>query len=314
MKKFLKNIVFFAGCFTICYLVFFYFTETGLKSSDYQENAEWNPIFDGEINADLVITGSSRAWMQINTKIIEDSLGLNAFNLGMNGFHFPMQVCRYQIYKKFNKKPKFMIQILDHFTLQRRNNLFFKSQFIPHLGDSSLASFTKQYEGFTWASYNIPYFKYFGSKEVVFAGLLEYFGLKKFSSPKYKGFDSKISDWTPGFDIEKKNKPEGKRVGIQYDVVELFENFIKDVKNDGVELILIYPPDYIEFQNYITNRDSVLDIYRSLSSKHNIRFIDYSNDTICKSKKYFYDPTHLNSFGADILTNKIIQNFNALYD
>lgn len=315
MIKFFKNIGLFFGLVILLYLSLFYCVDKGLKDSDHLEYSEWNAIYNGEIDSDIIIQGSSRAWRQVNPLTLEDSTQLSVYNLGMDGYHFPMQTCRYDIYRKQNKKPKYIIQILDHFTLKKRGNLFNKHQFIPYLKDTVLTNQLKKYEGFTWLDYNIPYFGYFGSKEITFAGLFEFLKLKDFQSPNYKGFKSSNKNWEAGFDNEKKNNQKGKRIDIRFDIFKQLDTFIKDSKKDGIEVILVYPPDYIEFQEYIINRDSIIGSYNYLAEKNDINFIDFSSDSqICNNKALFYNPTHLNSTGSKIFSAKLAAILNQLYN
>lgn len=315
MLLFTKNITIFSTIIVVVYFIVFNFVEQGLKQSEHLEFEQWNSIYNGEINSDILIQGSSRAWRQIDPRELEKHTGLTVYNLGMDGYHFPMQKCRLDIYLRENKKPKYIIQVLDHFTLLQRDNLFNKSQFIPYLNDSILTNHLKQYEGFSWAGYNIPYFGYFGSKELVVAGLLEFFKIKRFDSPKYNGFKSKNKNWQSGFDREKSKNKKGKRINIRLDIFKQMDDFIAKSKKENIEVILVYPPDYTEFQNYINNRDSIMTGYNYLAKKHDINFIDFSLDSsLCNNKSYFYNPTHVNSAGSEILSNKLAIKLKELYN
>ena len=315
MKTFIKNTVLFFGIVVSLYFGFFYAVDQGLKNSEHLEYGEWNEIYDGNINADIIIQGSSRAWRQLNPKTIENSTKKSVYNLGMDGYHFPMQECRYDVYRVKNKKPKYIIQILDHFTLTKRANLFNKHQFLPYIKDSIIQNKTSEYEGFSWSDYNIPFFCYFGSKEITFAGLAEFTNLKKFKSNKYNGFGSNDKSWEPGFDKEKKQNPAGKRMIGRMDVFKELNSFIEAGKEENIELILIYPPDYVEFQSYITNRDSIMSAYNYLANRNDITFIDFSSDTsLCGNKDYFYNPTHLNTRGSEIFSKKVSDTLNNLYN
>jgi hypothetical protein len=299
MIKFFKNISFFFIILISIFLGLFFMIDNGLKKSNHLEYAEWNTIYNGKASSDIIVQGSSRAWRQVNPKIIEDKIDLTVFNLGMDGYHFPMQKLRYDIYNKNNNQPKVIIQILDHFTLKKRENLFNKHQFIPYLNDTTLSNFIQNYDGFSWSDFNIPYFAYFGSKEISIAGVLEYLNLKEFKSTKYKGFESTNKTWENDFDLEKSKNPNGKRVKLDTKVFNELDEFVFKSKKENIKIILVYPPDYSEFQDYLLNHDSIINIYSNLALKHNINFIDFSKDkTLCGNKDLFYNPTHLNTQGS----------------
>ena len=46
-------------------------------------------------------------------------------------------------------------------------------------------------------------------------------------------------------------------------------------------------------------------IYKNISMKYNIPFLDYSSDTICLSKDYFYNAEHLNLMGTNLFSRKL---------
>ena len=66
------------------------------------EVQEWNQIKEGKIKAELAVFGSSRAFIQINPKILEEETKLNSYNFGLNGSKFKMQFYRFNIYLKHN--------------------------------------------------------------------------------------------------------------------------------------------------------------------------------------------------------------------
>ena len=48
--------------------------DSGLKRSRSLLFSEWNDIYDGKINADMLILGSSKAWVQFSPLILDTAL------------------------------------------------------------------------------------------------------------------------------------------------------------------------------------------------------------------------------------------------
>ena len=312
MKLFLIKIALFLSLFSGLYLVFFIMVDNGIKESKYQDFTEWNAIYSGDINADLLIMGSSRAWRQVDPKIMDSQLKVNSYNLGIDGYHIPMQLTKYHIYLEHNKAPRQVVYIVDHFSFDQRDDLFNKYQFSPYFNDTTLTNRLKEFEGYNWQHYHAPYFQYSGSKELCLAGIANFLGLKNFEANKYKGFRSKSQEWELDFDQEVKNNPKGKRAEVKAKVIKEFRTFLKNEKLKGIDIAVVYAPDYTEFQSYITNRDSVMDLYQAVCSEANIPFLDYSNHYLCSDKAYFYNPTHLNSKGAEIFTTDLSEKLRDL--
>src|SRR5947208_4199998 len=66
-----------------------------IKTSTYGIS---NRIMQGKVNAQIVITGSSRAASHYDPRIIEASIGRSAFNLGRNGSQTDMQLAVFRAY------------------------------------------------------------------------------------------------------------------------------------------------------------------------------------------------------------------------
>jgi len=70
-------------------------------------------------------------------------------------------------------------------------------------------------------------------------------------------------------------------------------------------LIFVYTPEFIDGQKFMSNRDEIIDLYKIISNKYSIKFYDYSQDSICLNKKYFYNSMHLNKFGSEIFSRNL---------
>ena len=108
---------------------------------------------------------------------------------------------KYNAYRKYNNKPKYIIQILDIVSLRKRKDLYNIEQFIPYLNEDIIANSLKGYIGFGWGDFNIPLFKYMGKSDLYKVGLIEYFNLAHYQDNyKYKGYASKDNKWDQSFD------------------------------------------------------------------------------------------------------------------
>lgn len=308
MKKFLIKISLFLVIFTLTYLGIFYMIHNGIRKSRYVDYAEWNEIYNGEINADVLIMGSSRAWHHVDPHLVDSSLNMESYNMGIDGYHFSMQITKYDIYRNYNIKPTGIIYIVDHFSFDKRDDLFNKYQFIPYFNDTIITNKLKEYKGFSWEHFNIPFYQYSGSQEICLAGLVEFMGIKSFKSDKYKGFRAENKNWESNFDLEKTENPKGKYASVNREVVDELDNFLSEVKSEGIEIVMVYAPEYIEFQKYVINRDQIIDLYEHLARKNDIEFIDYSDHQICLDKQYFYDPVHMNLKGSNIFTKDLMNH------
>ena len=116
MKKYILNILIFASPIVFIMFLADYLISNNLKTNhEYPGEIEvWNDIYQGNINSDIAIYGSSRAWVHINPKILKDSLNLKAYNFGIDGHNFWLQYLRHLEYLKYNKPPKIILLSVDY--------------------------------------------------------------------------------------------------------------------------------------------------------------------------------------------------------
>src|SRR5690554_156459 len=90
MKKFVRRLLFFIAPPILILLPIDIYLSKGLKNTSLAaaEYEVWNDLFYNNISPEVAIYGSSRAWVHIDPMIIEDSLGLSAYNFGINGHNF----------------------------------------------------------------------------------------------------------------------------------------------------------------------------------------------------------------------------------
>ncbi len=302
MLNFLKQTIIFGCILTAILCLLGHITDSGLRKSEVDNFSEWNDIYKGIINADMIIAGSSRAWVHVSPFILDSTLHLNSYNLGLDGHNFQTQYVRHKFYEKYNTRPATIIYCIDLFTLSPDNELFMPEQFAPYLHDSIIREGIKNHQGFSTIDFFNPFTKYLFNYRHIAIGFLEFFDVKHFKSEKYKGFKAKDKKWDNSFERAKMNRPNGWTVPMDQKLISAFESYLRECKQKGIKVILVYTPEYVEGQKLIKNRHEIIAMYQKLSKSHGIPFFDYSGDKICGSKHYFYNSQHLNRQGAELFS------------
>jgi hypothetical protein len=280
--------------------------DDGLRKSHHFYYSEWNDLFSGKINADLLIMGSSRAWVQISPQILDSALHLNSYNLGMDGSQFNMQYQRFRVYLQHNRKPKYILQEVGYTsTLGWFNELPTPNQFLPYLNDSSMWSITQRSaDPFSLLDRYFPLYKYNNEFPLIKEGLLSYFG-KGVKSTKYKGYEGKVKPWDSSFHNFIKDNPKGKVWAISPEAVKFFREYLGFCKANDIKVILVYPPAFIQSLDYVTNKEEILNVYKTLSAEYNVPFYNYMFDSLNYSRNNFYNSMHLNKRGSEIFSRKL---------
>lgn len=280
--------------------------EKALFSGEVQE---WNRVNQGKIDVDLAVFGSSRAMIHINPQILEDSLHMKTHNLGLNGSKFKMQYYRFLKYLDNNLHPKTIVWNLDTFSFSHIDEVFQPNQYVPFmLWNYKLYTYLKEYENADWKDYLIPFYRYEDQKywqdEIKKA---EKETVDKNGYFRQKGFKSYNRKWNVNWATLKAKDAE-----FDADVYPLIENLIKRCQQENIQLIFTIAPEFYKGQDYMLNRDEIVERYKKTLKQYDLPLLDYSKDSISYQQKWFYNTTHLNDKGADEFTRKLAQDLQIL--
>ena len=310
MKRFLVRIAWFLIPFIItAYLTDIFISKYLKKQNNYAvgEYSIWNDLFDGRVNSDIIIYGNSRAWVHVDPTIISDSLGATSYNLGIDGYGFDMQYLRHSLLLHHNKKPKLIIQSVDIFTLEKRTDLYNSDQFLPYmLFNKEIKNVTHDYEGYNHWDYEIPLVRYYGKTNAIKAAIRMFLFPGNNPVMRIKGYQGQDKPWNNDFD-EAKKKMNSYKVKTNTAFKCRFEKYLNECERGHLNIVLVYSPEYIEGQKFVSNRDSIIRLYKSYSKKYKIPFYDFSNDSISFQKGLFYNAMHLNKRGSILFTNKLVK-------
>ncbi|MES3017972.1 MAG: hypothetical protein V4721_09345 [Bacteroidota bacterium] len=314
MKKFLTRLaVFLLPIFILIYPADLLISNFLAKSNNYGEGEVkvWEDIYTGNINSDLLIYGSSRAWVHINPQIIEDSLHMSSYNLGIDGHNFGLQYLRHKELIKNNKKPAYILLSLDIFSLQNNTGLYNFQQFLPFLlWNKNIYQYTSSYKGFTFYDYNVPMLRYLYNTSALLAALKSFTNVRN-TSVRNKGYMGMEYTWNLDLDNA---KAQFNAYEVKFDpaLTRLLDQFIQECNASNIKLILLYTPEYIEGQAFVKNRAEMILKYKQLAEKYKLQFLDYSGDELSMQKDFFYNAQHLNKKGSEIFTNKLVKDLKLL--
>ena len=263
MKKFfLKILVFIIPIVLLAYAVDVYLSNQLKKSNTFafKEYTTWNDVIDGKLNSEVFIYGSSRAWVQFDPFIIEDTLGLSTYNLGIDGHTFNMQYLRHKLALKYNKKPKLIIHSVDANTLQN-GNFFNSQQVLPYmLWNSDFFEFTSNYKTYSYLDYKLPLVRFYGKTDAIITALSMNADSEKNKPTRVKGYKGQESTWNDDFDNAKKLMKTFE-VKVDDQLYQMFDTYLEKCKANNIQVVFGYSPVYIEGQEFIKNKQEILDVF-----------------------------------------------------
>src|SRR5262249_23929136 len=157
---------------------------SGLRRINTSNFGVSNRIVDGKVNADIVISGSSRALVHYDPRIIEEQTGLTAFNIGLNASRIDMQLARLKTYLRHNKRPSLLIHNLDLFSFQTTHGgVNDPGQYIAYLAEPAIYAALSHIDPDMWKARFLPLYG-FAAQDLQFNWILGVMGFFGWNPPE----------------------------------------------------------------------------------------------------------------------------------
>jgi len=245
----------------------------------------------------ILIFGSSRAEFHYNAKLIEDSLGVTAYNCGASGYGIILSYGRLRMLTERYHPKLILMEITPEFDLiDYKNNLKDLGALKKHYDRNCIKEIFEKVdptEKFKMLSYFYRYNSNFAHNP------LRLFKHTSFTNNALgtQGFRTKHNELDKLKIGEKKEKEV-----FKLDEVKLFylKKFVETAK-DYSQIVFVISP-YWQGRN-----PEIFNSAKHLADSLKIPFLDYSNNPKYFHKdKYFADGVHLNARGADEFTKDLI--------
>lgn len=241
-----------------------------------------------ETKADVLVFGSSRARRHYDTRIIRDSLGMEAFNCGYNSmgieFFYPRLL---QILRRYT--PRMIIyDVTPLFDLMgsdsRKANL---KRLKPFYLDPIAREAIRKVDPAEWIKSLSATYRYHGELE-------EYRKDQTNKEKFYNGYAPLVGTLKIDFKPHDKMKEDPEKL-------KLMERFIDECQRRGIELVFVVSP---YFSNDMGDQCGAL---RRMVSGGKALLLDHFNDSLyMKDSTLYWDASHLNDKGAGMFTRTIV--------
>jgi hypothetical protein len=280
----------------------------GLRRIKTSEFGASNQIMQGKVNAEIIITGSSRAAFHYDPRTLQAITGRTAFNLGRNGSQTDVQVAVLKAYLEHNQKPDLVIHNLDAYSFVTTREVYDLPKYIPYLSDQELYGSLRKINPQLWKSRYLPLYGYV-VEDMNFSWTL---GVKGFFgwSPRedsFLGFSPRSKKWTDEFQRYKAENPNGVRFEIEPEGVRVLEELVRVCRRNGIQLVFVYSPEYAEMQSLTKNRQEIFARFHELARRFDVPLWDYSAWKYVADQNYFYNSQHLNANGAAIFSADVAE-------
>jgi hypothetical protein len=267
------------------------------KSASLEKDKRLEQVINGEINKDIIVLGSSRGARDVIACQIEDSLHRSAFNLSYPGSDVEFHEFVLRSLLKFNKAPKVVMLVVDY------DAEFYPSTSLRFRLDRMypLVKYDYIYKEMIAKGEINPYLS-----RILVLSRINNANLsltpKNFTAmDSIKGCGSMpISFQKKGGNFEfSENRDYELKKELPYKL-ESFRKIQKLCSAYGIKLYLLYGPNFGNYSSLFENR------IKELASPGNSFYAYDTLNPIYKDRSYYFDVTHLQTKGAEIYTNELI--------
>lgn len=301
MKKFATRLLLFVVIFLIYDKLFIILAR---KSAEAEVDKRLEYLVNGEINKDIIVTGSSRGSRDIIAGQIEEATGLSTYNLCYPGSNVEFHEFLLRTLVEFNEAPEILLLVVDDYTevLFDITTNFRKDRLYPLVKYPHIWRELGEQEG----------------KDRFFSNFLILNKLNKYN------FDIRKKQFTPLdtimdcgsmpiswqregrswiFEAGERIYPLEKELPEK---VNTFQRMIETCHAHQITLVLVFPPNYQSPSESFENR------MRELGGEGVFYCVYDKENPIYRNKDYYYDEDHLMRKAAVVFTDEVIHFLNSL--
>ena len=269
-----------------------------------------NRIVQGTINADVIISGSSRALCHYDSPLLSKKLRKRVFNLGRNGSQTDMQLALLKTYLRHNTKPSVIVHNLDAFSFVTTKEVYDPAQYLPYLDQPHIYDELRRFHPGIWKSRFLPLYGYL-VEDLRFQWLIAVRALfgRQPREDLMDGFQPRTRSWSEDFQAFRQNNPNGVNFEIEEYGLSTVEEVARICRDEGIKLVFVYSPEYGEVQQITSNRSQIFEVFRSISKRYSAEFLDYSDWEQSFNREFFQNSQHLNVLGARAFSEDLARRF-----
>ena len=303
-KTQVKHIIYLLAGILLCLSLTQWIFIREMKSVKVDTIGKINAVMNHQLNSKLTIWGASTALLNFNPKLISDSLNITAFNMGIDGTNIDQYNGLLKEYISFSKNSEYIVIVIDIIeSLEKRNKLYELHNWIHHIDNDNIYNCLS----------DIDYYTMFKARYIPFYSItlfdkhaFPYF-IKEIKNPYDKYTFTNL-----GFEPDNTTK---EYIGttlpkINYDIQvcnKLKSSCSLAIKNK-IKPIVVVTPCFYKALEKIENKNEFWELINSLKNEGIIVY-DFLDSPFSHDSTNFRDNTHMNSVGADKLTNMFIQRF-----
>ena len=265
-----------------------------------------NRLVQGRVPADLVITGSSRALVHYDPRVLSAATGLSAFNLGRNGSHTGLQLAVLRTHLRHHPAPRLVVHNLDLHSLASPPEIHDPGQYLPYLDEPDIYAEVSAVHPAAWAWRHVPLLGHAVADPRLhwIDGLARLAGFER-RDTLIAGFAPRAWSWTGEFDRFAARASVGYEVARDDRGRDQLAALLRLCRERGIDVILVFSPEYAAVRPLQLNRAAIVAEISALSTAAGAPLWDFSDSPLCDDRRLFYNSQHLNAAGAEAFSREL---------
>ena len=287
---------------------------SGLRRIPVRKYVVWNDIYQKNLDADLLVIGSSRAWCGYSTYVLDSLLQCDSYNLGLDGHPLDFQLLRYYTYRRYNGKPSVVLVNTDFLSTLNTSaqNQYEREQFFPYIDDRVLINSVARDKHIGFAERFIPLYRYFGYREDMENGLASFFGKTDFpDSGMHKGYRGNDYGWSRG---DLLGRDSTIVMPVNYNLADTLASFTRRTLQEGIRLVFVKSPVYRPLIGHFSNVSESDSIFAEISHRFDVPLLDNYASPVSSDSTNFYNPSHLNTKGSELFTRMLCADLETILE
>lgn len=280
----------------------------GLLKQNKGYYGKYTQIFTWENHHDVIFLGSSRAEMHYNCRLFDSLTGKNSFNLSMAGASPQVAHALLKVYLEKSSPPKLLFYEVDILSLKNKEAAIFNfPNFFPYLSIPSVrrefASIDARMAHFHMNPfYSLPY----SGIENINTSVHGWLNIPtKTERLYYKGY------------FDENTQPPLDYLPVKqewHSISERSRNYMDSIVNlcnkKQITIFLISSPIFAGGKLNMFNKKALCESVKSFAKRHSVGYLDFSSLPFCANRNLFIDHEHMNSKGARLYVNYLVNYFN----
>lgn len=292
MRRFLHTLLAFCLVLVPVYVASDRLLSIWMKGANLPNMEIMNDVMDGAVDADIAVFGSSWPMTGFDPAVCDSITGLSSYDVTTAGGHFKTHRLMEEMYLRHNRKPRVVLQFIDCWWLIDYDPASDYCHFLPYMWNKEFRSYSLSEAGLKFnLKTMVPVLRYRSASPWLVARKhrASYKGHFTYKSPLFDPSarqDSVYISRSPGLDAA-------------------FKKQMADLKADGIQVILVYPPVFRSFVMAKRGEMAMEAYYQGVSDELDIPVLDYRDLALRNDPSRFIDADHLNAEGARELTDTL---------